>query len=218
MDPNNSALPFCADDLWDYGLTWNTTNPDFTSCFQETVLVYLPLAVLVLLTPVQIHSIWTSRSRLIPWSLINLTRTFLNVVLIILPLVDLGFEVRLDIPVHTVYIVAACLRAVSYIAALVLHLLCLRYGLVSSAALSVFWLVAAVCGGVTFRSVLMSPLFVIAEDATPVLPFLTYTIQYPLVFAIFFLTFFADPHPRFVNIDGKDSGNKVYCKEVYHAT
>jgi hypothetical protein len=34
--------------LWDMNLTWNTENPDFTSCFHVTVLTYIPAAVLLL--------------------------------------------------------------------------------------------------------------------------------------------------------------------------
>ena len=38
--------PFCGDPFWDADLTWNTDSPDLTECFQETVLVYTPAAVL----------------------------------------------------------------------------------------------------------------------------------------------------------------------------
>ena len=34
-----------------------------------------------------------------------------------------------------------------------------------------------------------------------ILPFLTYTIQYPIVLAIFFINLFADPKPRQINLD-----------------
>ncbi|NP_001425646.1 multidrug resistance-associated protein 1 isoform 9 [Homo sapiens] len=37
---------FCSadgsDPLWDWNVTWNTSNPDFTKCFQNTVLVWVP--------------------------------------------------------------------------------------------------------------------------------------------------------------------------------
>ena len=29
---------FCVSDLWDRNVTWDTDNPDFTTCFENTVL------------------------------------------------------------------------------------------------------------------------------------------------------------------------------------
>ena len=36
------------DKLWDLDVTWNTENPDFTSCFQLTVLTFIPTLVLII--------------------------------------------------------------------------------------------------------------------------------------------------------------------------
>ena len=48
---------FCESPLWDLDLTWNTTNPDFTPCFHQTVLTYIPTAVLILGIPFQVSSV-----------------------------------------------------------------------------------------------------------------------------------------------------------------
>ena len=48
------SASFCASDLWDLQLTWNTTNPDFTPCFHQSVLTYIPTAVLILALPFQV--------------------------------------------------------------------------------------------------------------------------------------------------------------------
>ena len=41
---------FCGGDpLWDINLTWYNDSPDFTTCFHQTVLVYIPSAYLLLL-------------------------------------------------------------------------------------------------------------------------------------------------------------------------
>ena len=59
-----SGGAFCASPLWDLNLTWLVEErPDFTPCFHNTVLVYTPLAVLVLLTPLQLYYVFTSRDR-----------------------------------------------------------------------------------------------------------------------------------------------------------
>ena len=53
---------FCDDVLWDLNRTWNTDIPDFTTCFHQTVLTYVPAAFLLLLSP---FSVWSSRQRFI---------------------------------------------------------------------------------------------------------------------------------------------------------
>ena len=53
----NDIIMFCSTILWDSELTWNTTNPDFTPCFHETVLTYVPSFVLLLATPFQVRKI-----------------------------------------------------------------------------------------------------------------------------------------------------------------
>ena len=45
---------FCFTPLWDINLTWNTEDPDFTRCFHQSVLTYVPLAVLFLGAPFQV--------------------------------------------------------------------------------------------------------------------------------------------------------------------
>ena len=40
--------PYFRGPLWDNNLTWYTDNPDFTICFQLTVLTYLPTLILLI--------------------------------------------------------------------------------------------------------------------------------------------------------------------------
>ena len=50
------------------------------------------------------------------------------------------------------------------------------------------------------RSVIVSP-YVFGDQM--VFPFLTFTIQYPLVVAMLFLNFFADAKPKYVELEGE---------------
>jgi hypothetical protein len=54
---NDSSIVFCPDAFWDANLTWYTDTPDFTACFHQTVLVYLPCLVAILVWPVELFSI-----------------------------------------------------------------------------------------------------------------------------------------------------------------
>ena len=52
-----------------------------------------------------------------------------------------------------------------------------------------------VAGAFTFRSV-------VANSGLTVLPLITAVVQYPIVVAAFFLSCWADPKPRYVNLEG----------------
>ena len=82
---------FCESVLWDPYLTWYTDNPDFTTCFHQTVLTYTPVIILYLLSPLSILSTKKSRDRNVPWSILNITKTVINLILLILPFIDLGY-------------------------------------------------------------------------------------------------------------------------------
>ena len=58
MSDEGGGLPtdpgFCSSAFWDLDLTWNTNNPDFTPCFHQTVLTYIPAVVIILGLPFQV--------------------------------------------------------------------------------------------------------------------------------------------------------------------
>ena len=51
---SSASSGFCPDPLWDPLRTWVTDDPDFTRCFHETVLVYLPAILLLIIGPFQV--------------------------------------------------------------------------------------------------------------------------------------------------------------------
>ena len=91
MEPQSEG--FCDDPLWDINITWNTDNPDFTTCFHQTVLLYIPSAILILFYPFSLWSTYKSPDRLVPWTIMNRFKLVLNMGLIIIPMIDLGYAV-----------------------------------------------------------------------------------------------------------------------------
>ena len=87
------------------------------------------------------------------------SRTILTLMLIILPMIDLGFMVNANksvadlgqVFVRDVHFVAAGVKIFSYAWALILHIVCMRRGLVTSGVLSCFWTLAMIFGIMTFR-------------------------------------------------------------------
>ena len=93
-DQGGGEDSFCYTPLWDMNLTWYTENPDFTPCFHQSVLAYIPGLVLLLGTPFQVYMSYQSRNRQVPWTFLNILKLFFNIGLIILPIVDLIYSYR----------------------------------------------------------------------------------------------------------------------------
>ncbi|KAH7986848.1 hypothetical protein HPB52_024685 [Rhipicephalus sanguineus] len=58
----------------DNSLTWNAETPDFTPCFQETVLVWAPCLFLWLTCPFDIAAFKRSRNPPLPWTFLNIAK------------------------------------------------------------------------------------------------------------------------------------------------
>lgn len=52
-------------------LTWYTEDPQFTRCFEKTVLVSIPCIFLWVFSPIEIYYLHTSKNRNIPWNWLN---------------------------------------------------------------------------------------------------------------------------------------------------
>eukprot|EP00095_Tigriopus_kingsejongensis_P010546 maker-scaffold349_size200065-snap-gene-1.33 protein:Tk10546 transcript:maker-scaffold349_size200065-snap-gene-1.33-mRNA-1 annotation:"multidrug resistance-associated protein 1 isoform x1" len=194
---------FCDDPFWDANLTWYTSQPDFTTCFHQTVLVYIPTVFLILCSPVEIYfQVFRSREKSIPWTILNISKLATNSLLVLLTLVDLVLV--LTEGARNVHIVASVVKILIYTFALGLAVVYKKRGLVTSGALFVYWLLAVVCGAITFASVLSTPYL---KGDTLILPFLTYAIQYPLVVVLFFLNFWADAPTKYKKLHEEDLAN-----------
>ena len=93
MSNMTETRAFCDDALWDLNITWYTDTPDFTTCFHQTILTYVPAAFLLLLSPISIYSSKQSRDKKVPWTIVTLLKVAINLLLIILPIIDLGYAI-----------------------------------------------------------------------------------------------------------------------------
>lgn len=89
------GIKICSGPLWNSSLTWYTDQPDFTSCFHKTVLVFLPCFFLWFMTPLELWLNLKNRGRFIPWNWVNLTKLSLNGLLSLISVIELCFVVWL---------------------------------------------------------------------------------------------------------------------------
>lgn len=81
-------------DLQNTNLTWHSDVPDFTTCFEQTVLIWVPCAFLWLLLPLEIYYMKSSPTKDIPYSFWNLSKLVLSAGIVILTCIDLGIAIK----------------------------------------------------------------------------------------------------------------------------
>ena len=74
---------FCRDSLWNSSISWHTNDPDFTECFQQNLLSYIPLCVFLILVPLELWVTKKKKNPRIGWSLLNIGKIFIIFSLII---------------------------------------------------------------------------------------------------------------------------------------
>ncbi|XP_076311435.1 multidrug resistance-associated protein 1-like isoform X2 [Tachypleus tridentatus] len=190
---------FCGSKFWDQQLTWNTTNPDLTPCFRKTVLAWIPFGFLWLLAPWETFNLLTSKNRYIPWTVINILKLILTSVLAFLALVELSHNVHRSVAlaetVPNVDFQTPFLKLISFLLVMVFVLTGRTRGIISSGVQFFFWVLLAISGLVTYRSIIQEAVneMTIKDKAT----FSIGMIYYPVVLVCLILSCFADAKPQY---------------------
>ena len=73
---------FCGGVLWDNKTIWYTDTPDFTECFQNTILSWLPTIFLIAASPFEISGWLQSKCPRIPFTVLNVTKLLVTMGLV----------------------------------------------------------------------------------------------------------------------------------------
>ncbi|KAM5227272.1 multidrug resistance-associated protein 1 isoform 2-T2 [Ctenodactylus gundi] len=150
---------FCSaegdDPFWDWNVTWHTSNPDFTKCFQNTVLMWVPCCYLWACFP--LYSVYLSRHDrgYIQMTHLNKAKTALGFLLWIVCWADLFYsfwERTWNKLLPPVLLVSPTLLGITMLLATFLIQLERRKGVQSSGIMLTFWLVALLCAVAILRS------------------------------------------------------------------
>ncbi|KAG8247924.1 Canalicular multispecific organic anion transporter 1 [Homalodisca vitripennis] len=183
--------------LIDVKKSWETSDPDFSLCFEKTVLVWTPCLVLWLLSPLELWLIYTSKCRDIPWGLTNILKLLLNLSLITVSIVSMGWSaVRYfqDEQVFLLDLWTPAIQTITFMLAAVLLMLDKVRGLHTSGVLFVFWLLLGIAGAAQFRTEILRDSTTESEEEN--FKYILYMIYYPIVLLMLVLNLFADPPPR----------------------
>ena len=80
---------FCGGELWNRSTVWDTEDPDFTECFHNTVLSWLPAAFLLLTTPFEVTSWQSSQCPRLPFTVLNVSKLLLSLGLVAVTVTEL---------------------------------------------------------------------------------------------------------------------------------
>ncbi|XP_069503216.1 multidrug resistance-associated protein 1 isoform X2 [Ambystoma mexicanum] len=187
-----------AERFWDSNLTWYSENPDFTKCFQNTVLVWIPCGYLWIFFPIYSIYLYSHDHGYIQMSPLNKAKTALGFLLWIVCWADLFYsfyERSQSIFRAPVYVVSPTVLGITMLLATFLIQYERMKGVQSSCILLIFWLVALLCAIILFRSKVLDALK--PDTDIDVFRYTTFFIYFALVLIEFILSCFPDLPPLF---------------------
>ena len=146
-------MEVCVGPLWDSGLTWYTSDPDFTPCFHLLVLPSVPLAFLLAVSPLELYFLYSAARSPVPWCYRNLARLLLTSLMSILSLLSLVLTLTSSRTLSMSDIISPAVELTSLLLAGLFSWLNIRRGVLSSGILFTFWTVKTLCQTFTFASV-----------------------------------------------------------------
>ncbi|KAM7339623.1 hypothetical protein ACRRTK_000238 [Alexandromys fortis] len=191
------CLPFPVPVL-DWNVTWHTSSPDFTKCFQNTVLTWVPCFYLWSCFPLYFFYLSRHDWGYIQMTHLNTAKTALGFLLWIVCWADLFYsfwERSQGVFLAPVLLVSPTLLGITMLLATFLIQLERRKGVQSSGIMLIFWLVALLCAIAIFRSRIISAL---NKDAqVDVFRDTTFYVYFTLVLVQLVLSCFSDSSPLF---------------------
>ncbi|XP_077285787.1 multidrug resistance-associated protein 1-like [Arctopsyche grandis] len=188
---------FCGSPFWDYNLTWNTSNPQLTPCFEKTILVWIPCAFLWIFSFMEVFYILHSKDRNIPWSTLNTSKLLITILLLLLTISDLGLSVYKSFNeehVPNVEYYTPIIKIISFVYSGVLLFYNKKYGLRTSGLQFLFWILLFLCSIPQLSSEIRKYIDEKYLECS-IYPFVSYIIYFFMVLIIFILNCFVDVSP-----------------------
>lgn len=192
-----SALEnYCGSPFWNTSLTWNTTDPDFTPCFQKTVLLWTPCIFLCLLSPLELVFIRKFPKRALDRNIQNIAQTFFMLVIILTQVIEyfhILYEHYEEKEIASVDFYSPIIAFITFVLCFILMLLQHRKGRHTSGILFIFWVLLNISNVIRFRS-FMKKIDQSSQFATSVI-FINYIPYFTSCLFQFLLSCFADVSP-----------------------
>ncbi|XP_043955721.1 multidrug resistance-associated protein 1 [Gambusia affinis] len=194
---------FCSadssDPFWDWNSTWNTSNPDLTRCFQNTVLVWVPCFYLWMCAPIYLLYLNSHDRGYICISHLNKAKTVVGFLLWVICWSDVFYSFwernhssSSTAPVHLVS--PTLLGLTMLLATFIIQYERLK-GVQSCGVLLIFWLLALLCATVSFRSKILQAQN--EPETVCIWKYTTFYIYYAFLLVALVLSCLTDQPPLF---------------------
>nr|XP_054762700.1 multidrug resistance-associated protein 1-like [Lytechinus pictus] len=194
---DDTLFEFCGSAFWDPSLV-NSSVPDVTPCFQETVLSWIPPAFLLGVAPFYLLFLKHNDKGFIHISKLHKAKLCLGLLLILLPVLDLCKGIadmaQSDGGLPAVYIVTPSILAITMVVALILIHIERRKGLQSSGVLFIFYLISIICAVAEFHSKAINAQYQGSQDA---FRYVTFYLYFFLLIGQLVFVAFADEMPYY---------------------
>lgn len=94
-------------------------EPDFTECFKQTILVWIPCGFLLIFSLLDIYRRSQSRYSDIPWSILNISKYLVLGSLFVLTIIDMAMIIisrsKYDIKIYDGQIVSVIVKAATFV-------------------------------------------------------------------------------------------------------
>lgn len=189
---------FCGKDagaIWDDNLLFNSSYPQFTECSQNTLLVWVPCGFLWLTLPFYLYGLCSSNSIPLPLSSLNITKTFLSLVLFFITAIEMiklgSDQADNNKEVPTALFLADAIKVASFALTALLIQLEKRRGFITSGILFLYWFLMTVAGIVPFYSKIIQK-----EYEDDLYTFIMFYVYWGALFLQFILHCFAEKITR----------------------
>lgn len=199
---NNISHVFCGSPFWNYQLSWNTSEPTLTACFQKTVLIWVPCAFLWLMLPFRVLDLYWHKKPSLPLTYLFIAKKVNAVLLLILSLIELFYAVaylgeKNKVPV--VDVVSPTILVLTLVLSILILHIERKGGVMSSGVLTVFWFLLLLGGFFRFLAKVKKVL----DTGTihDMVTFVTFFFHYLLVLIGFFMSCFVHKEPDVQQMD-----------------
>ncbi|XP_065356723.1 multidrug resistance-associated protein 1 isoform X3 [Calliphora vicina] len=210
---------FCGSKFWNSNETWYTPDPDFSPCFEQTVLVWAPCAFLWVFSIFDFYYLKASLDKNIPWNKLNISKLLLTLCLLVLTAVDFimalvnkGNDDTADL-IYPVEIWTPVIKFATFILILIFIPLNRKYGVQTSGCQFLFWFFLTILSIARCRTeVRGEKLRADAIKADPEADFswdeykyISFMIYFAFSIGMLVLNCFADAKPRVTKYERSDN-------------
>ncbi|XP_067121603.1 multidrug resistance-associated protein 1-like, partial [Centruroides vittatus] len=170
---------------------WNGETLVLPICFQNIVFVWIPCGFLWLFMPLEIYFIYRSSEKAIPWTILNISRMGLALLLIAVSIIDLINDLHTSPNLPPVYFVSNIISICTLTLFIILAICGQRKGIYSSGIIFIFWLLMTI-GNFGFYFSHISNLFLEVDVHVNTVNYIIAMIRFPVILAQFLFYCFAD--------------------------